>query len=374
MVQVPRSRPPPAQHRSDGPSISESDTDRTPSVASPGEGQDDHPSEVGPDASASFPSSSVHPDEITGGFHPDFPPSPVDPDVVEVHQTFRHSFWRLRRSRVADALLRQGARTDTLRRFGRCGESAWVLRDPADHDRVRLATNRCRHHWCEACQRDRRRVVTANLRTALEGRTVRLLTLTLAARPEPLADQLKRLVDSFRLFRRRPDVRRRVDGGVYFLEVTFNEHTERWHPHLHVLFEGEYLPQPVAKMTWLDVTGDSYIVDLRPINGPDGAASYVAKYATKAVSATVWTSPRRLDEAMKALTFHRTFQTFGTWKCFNLSKVPEDGTLWVPICTLATLIDRAKHGDDDAQRTLYGLTNRFDMDPIDLPEPTGDTS
>jgi hypothetical protein len=104
-----------------------------------------------------------------------------------------------------------------------------------------------------------------------------------------------------------------MTGGVYFLELTFNERTALWHPHLHVIFEGAYLPHPVAKSTWLDVTADSFVVDVRALNGASGAAGYVTKYATKAVGASIWTNAGRLDEAMGALAGRRCFQTFGDW-------------------------------------------------------------
>lgn len=208
----------------------------------------------------------------------------------------------------------------------------------------------------------------------MEGHTLRLLTLTLAAQPVPLVDQVQRLYDAFRVFRRRPLVRNRMTGGVYFLEITYNERTDRWHPHLHVVFEGGYLPHEVAKTTWFDVTGDSYIVDIRSLNGASGAATYVAKYATKAVAASVWTIPHLLDEAMRALTGRRCFQVFGDWRHLHLSKPFDDKTIWEPVCTLADLIRRARWGDREARRILCELANRTDLDPLDLPEPFGDSS
>ena len=318
--------------------------------------------------------TSLDPDEITVRFDPPHLPTAIDPHTRELHLTFRHSFWKLRRVAVYAALERSNASVAVRERFAACGSSAWVLRDPSDHDRVRLATNRCRHRWCEACQRDRRRVVVANLKLVAADRELRLLTLTLAARAEPLTDQLARIYESFRLLRRRREIADRLAGGVYFLEVTFNERTERWHPHLHVLFEGRFLPHDLVKNAWLDITGDSYIVDVRRLNGPDGAASYVAKYATKAVGASVWTNPRRLDEAIAAIAAHRTFQTFGSWRDMALSKPPTDDTEWEPLCPLADLIDAARRGDADSKRLLCQLANTHDLDPLDLPFPNPDTS
>jgi len=318
--------------------------------------------------------TSVHPDETTVRFAPPCPADPSGDDTITLHETFRHSWWALRRARVAMALDRQGVGTETRDRFARCGSSAWVLRDAEQPDRYRLATNRCRNRWCEACTRDRRRIVTSNLASALEGHELRLLTLTLAARAVPLDDQLRDLYGYFRLFRRNNRVAPRMTGGVYFLELTYNERTSRWHPHLHVIFEGSYLPHAIAKEVWLDVTGDSYIVDLRPLSGARGAAGYVAKYATKSVNASVWTAPARLDEAMSALAGRRTFQPFGGWRALHLSRPPGDDTVWEPVCTLADMIRRARGGDQTASRILSHIANRNDLDPLDLPQPLGDSS
>jgi len=347
-----------------------------PSVAPPADHHDDQDERRGDPPIDGEPSpapspSFVHPDETTVRFAPPCPSDPVNGDTAELHQTFRHSFWALRRSRVAMALGRLGFGNETQQRFASCGSSAWVLRDREQPDHYRLATNRCRNRWCEACTRDRRRIVSSNLQAALEGHELRLLTLTLAARPDPLADQLDRLCDSFRTFRRRRDVSNRMTGGVFFLELTFNERTDRWHPHLHVIFEGAYLPYAIAKNAWFDITGDSYIIDLRSLSGARGAAGYVTKYATKSVNASVWTAPARLDEAMTALTGRRTFQPFGAWRALHLSKPPEDDTMWEPVCTLADLIRRAQVRDQSARRILLGLVNHNDLDALDLPQPLG---
>lgn len=344
-----------------------------PSIYSPGYlTEPEHADENYP--AAPNPLTSLDPDETSVRFAPPCPPDSPDDDTAALHKTFRHSFWRRRRHTTLAALARQGASATLQDRFCRCGSTAWVLRDPDDGDRFRLATNRCRNRWCEACARDRRRVVVANLKSGLEGKHLRLLTLTIVARPDPLPVQLKFLYDSFRAFRHRARIRQCMTGGIYFLELTYNDRTERWHPHLHIIFEGAFLPHAVAKATWFEVTDDSYIVDLQSINGADGAASYVGKYATKAVGPCVWAHADRLDEAMAALAGRRTFQTFGDWHALRLSETPADETAWEPMCTLATLIREARDGNADSRRILSGLANSLDLDPLDLPEQIGDTS
>ena len=318
--------------------------------------------------------TSLDPDEISVRFHPPSPTGTPAEQARDLHLTFRHSFWRRRRAATRDALLRQGASSAALQRFDDCGTAAWILRDPDNPDVHRLATNRCRHRWCEACAGDRRRIIVRNLQSKLPTDDLRLLTLTLKSAPGDLRPQLDRLYDSFRTFRRHRDIRDRMTGGIYFLELTYNERTACWHPHLHVLFGGFYLPHALAKQTWLDLTGDSFIVDVRRLRDRRGAASYVAKYASKSVSASVWAHPRRLDQAIAALDRRRTFQTFGTWQQLHLSRADPDGVEWEVVCTLADLITQARAGDPNARRTLTGLAANHHLEALDLSDHVPDTS
>jgi len=129
---------------------------------------------------------------------------------------------------------------------------------------------------------------------------------------------------------------------------------------------GKYLPHPIVKAAWLEITGDSSIVDIRPVRDGPMAASYVAKYAGKSVDARVWSDPERLTEAMLALVSRRTFQTFGSWTDLNLSIPDADDTVWVPLAPLSTIIIASHAGDLDAQRIVRALSRSWAKEPIDL--------
>lgn len=368
------SDPPPARHRPHRPSIPPPGSHAAPHPPQQNPNQD--PSVAPPlgEEQSGSPSSSLDPDEITVRFHPPCTADSPTPHAIELNQTFRHSFWRRRRWATYEALHCLEAGRAVLDRFDGCGSAAWVLQDKDDPNNHRLATNRCRHRWCEACAGDRRRVITRNLATRLPTDDLRLLTLTLKSTPGDLHTQLDRLYDCFRQFRRHRDIRDRMTGGIYFLELTFNDRTEMWHPHLHVLFAGSYLPHAIAKQTWLDLTGDSFIVDVRQLRDRRGAATYVAKYASKSVAASVWTSPSRLCQAMLALEGRRTFQTFGDWRELQLSKPLIDDVVWEPLCTLADLITRAQAGEQDARRILSEIAANHHLEAFDLGNPSPDTS
>ena len=315
-------------------------------------------------------SSSLDPLETSSGV----PYSPPGPDVIEHEETlarsFRHSRWVAQRELVLAALTRTGQSAGRLERFCACGSNAWVLRDKADHAHFRLACDRCHDRFCLPCSTEKRNTVAINLRDHLPDVPIRHLTLTLKSVPAPLAEQLDRLYSSFARFRACRSIKKALQSGLAFLELKVNPDTTLWHPHLHVLFQGAYLPQDLARKTWMNITGDSYIVDIRAVHGAAQAASYVAKYASKALSPSVWRSPRHLDEAIIALAGRRTFNVFGTWTGFHLSKPPADECLWEPFCRLADLIERARGQDSEAYRILNALRRIDANEPTDtLPGP-----
>lgn len=125
-----------------------------------------------------------------------------------------------------------------------------------------------------------------------------LLTLTvknghdLSERFEHLTKSVKKL-----LVKRRDALRGKWSselskalGGVFSYELTLSEHG--WHPHVHMVIlcdKDDPIPfnQVKAKQSelskeWLAITGDSFIVDVRPIEGdPVDGFIEVFKYALK---------------------------------------------------------------------------------------------
>lgn len=329
--------------------------------------------------------TSLDPDETTVGFDPTSvsPPDAELPEVISgaemerrqrLSQSFRHGFWHRKRDAVAWELQSLDVPPERLRRFRECGCTSWVLRDQADPGRYRLASNKCRDRFCDACQVEKRRTVCANVQARLPRVELRQLTLTLLAGDDPLDDQLRKLYSSFRRFRQRARIKPLMTGGIYFLELTLNTQTRQWHPHLHVMFEGSFLPHEIAKREWHDVTGDSYIVDIRRVGDSRSAASHLAKYASKALGASVWNDHDRLREAMIALAGRRTFSTFGTWTALELSKIPDDPATWDTIGPLWQVMDRANAGDEESIKIIRYLATRCFTEPFTIVGSIGDSS
>lgn len=297
-------------------------------------------------------------------------PSPVS------DEDFRHSFWSDLRPRLRSALAAASAGTARLAAWDACGSCAWVLAHRDDPNAARLVCHRCHDRWCEACATEKRRRVARNLQSALTDRfklkdphrkvdRLRFLTLTLKAIDAPLADQVGRLRSCWGRLRNRSFFRKGFAGGIAFFELTLNNRTGLWHPHLHVLFEGTYIPHAKIKEAWFDITGDSYIVDVRAVRTVAAAVSYVAKYAAKAVSHSVLADRGKLVEAIGALKGTRTYATYGNWIKLGLTDQPAPDEGWYAVCSLQDLLRRANSGCPESRALLAKLRSPSHVEPLD---------
>jgi hypothetical protein len=75
-----------------------------------------------------------------------------------------------------------------------------------------------------------------------------------------------------------------VQAAVWSYEVKRGKGSGAWHPHLHMVALADEAPDQVfLAEQWLQITGDSWVVDVRPINLDDPASGFleVFKYALK---------------------------------------------------------------------------------------------
>jgi hypothetical protein len=137
----------------------------------------------------------------------------------------------------------------------------------------------------------------AALRLQSPGRAFSLLTLTVKD-GDDLGERFGHLTGAWDrlMHRRRNALAGRtssalsvVEGGVASIEVKRGQGSGQWHPHLHaVVASAERLGQddhrwPDLAAEWLDLTGDSHVVDVRPIreSEPGRDLTEVFKYALK---------------------------------------------------------------------------------------------
>lgn len=127
----------------------------------------------------------------------------------------------------------------------------------------RPAVHDCRSRACHAMRARRGRKFAARFTPRLEHLhglgPCSLLTLTVKNGWD-LRERIKHLRDGWS--RTKKFIRRRgVRAGLAVLEVTIS--ASGWHPHLHVVFAGPYIPHAEIKACWARATGDSEIVDIR---------------------------------------------------------------------------------------------------------------
>lgn len=157
-----------------------------------------------------------------------------------------------------------------------------------------------------------------------------LVTLTVRNRPD-LAKALRHLFDSLRLLHKRrvdkksKSMMRAIAGGVFSVEVTNTG--KEWHPHVHAIWLAEEHPnQHTLRAEWEQITGDSFMCDVREITpmvdaGADidphakGFAE-VFKYAMKPSEL----GPERMIEAYPQLKGKRLLGSFGEFRGVPESK------------------------------------------------------
>jgi len=66
---------------------------------------------------------------------------------------------------------------------------------------------------------------------------------------------------------------KQIRGGFYVVQAT--NKGKGWHLHLHVLFDGFFIDQKALARAWLDITGDSFVVDIRKVTDPGTAVRYL---------------------------------------------------------------------------------------------------
>ena len=201
--------------------------------------------------------------------------------------------------------------TGRLARVKACRTRAWFVVH-RETRKVKVLGNACGDRWCPFCSRSKAAKIAESLRTYLGGCSApKLATFTLKSGDEALGDQLTSLYAALRKLRRYPPVAQAWSGGVYFAQVTYNQTTDQWHPHLHVIIDSPYIRQDTYSKLWKKATGTSPIMDIRSIRSHKGAAKYVSRYVARPCNLKDLPPNRRQDLIYELAGRHLT-GTFGT--------------------------------------------------------------
>lgn len=249
-----------------------------------------------------------------------------------------------------------------LNRFAQCG-SALYTQVEVHEGTARLTCNSCRDRFCTPCGNARARIITSALDSVMKGKTTRFVTLTQRASDTPLADQIDRLYRNFSVLRRRTWWRDHAEGGAAFLEVKLGQNSGLWHPHLHIILQGTYLPQAELSAEWHAVTGDSFIVHVGDCRDSTARARYVTKYVTKPATSEVFQDAAKLAEMLQAMKGRRLCLTFGSWRGTPLDPDEAPAGEWKHAGTLEQVMHRAVSGCLVSLGILQQLAARYPTFP-----------
>ena len=296
------------------------------------------------------------------------------PDLSATEGWYRHSCWAADRRRVWLGVFSTtfSARARNFANCGRCCQAEYS----ASTNRYRVVASYCHDRLCGPCNRALAAIVEGNICQYLHdhGQVVRFLTITIRHSHLSLSDQITRLYKCFAELRRRDFWKKHCVGGVATLEVKLGKDGRAWHPHLHCLIEGGYVPHKELSEEWLAVTGDSSIIDVRAVDDNEHTVSYICKYVSKPVHHDILLDPVKLPEYAAAIKGRRRLITWGTWRGLKLTECPDDPvTDWVRVASLNQLFASAARGDLAAKQLLnMVIGNRPAAPPpilSDLPPP-----
>jgi len=244
-----------------------------------------------------------------------------------------------------------------------CRSRAWFIRNE-DTGMVRIAAKQCRLRWCYHCSEARQQFITqAVLPWFQMAKNPRLLTVTLKHTQDPLDEQIDFLYKSFAKLRNRKVCKDAIRGGIWFFQVTYNQKTGEWHPHIHALLDAGYMLHAKLVSDWYSITGDSTIVHIRNVDNPEKTLAHNARYAARPSS--LLKIPESLwKEFYYAFDGRRICGTWGTARKISLRPTkPEDSNKWHDIGGFRTVI--ALKDEDDNARAI------FDSWSLGIPLPEG---
>lgn len=197
-----------------------------------------------------------------------------------------------------------------LHRFDDCRKRA-SFAVHRETGRVRVLSSACRDRWCVFCARARASEVSEQVNDWLNRvKNPRTLTLTLKSSSAPLADQIDSLYKSFRAFRKLKEIRSTIKAGIWFFQITWNDETRQYHPHLHCLIIGKWKPTEFYSVLWSQVTHGSMIVHIRAAKNPRATADYVGRYVARPALLSKL-PPECAVEIIQAFHGRRLFGTWG---------------------------------------------------------------
>jgi len=167
--------------------------------------------------------------------------------------------------------------------------------------------HRCLHKLCETCTAYRNDKIFAKYMPHIKkAKHLKFLTLTMKNISYLTRDELKQLKYDFKKLRLKYLRTHIISGGIWKLEVTFNEEENTWHPHIHALIDMRYITQQQLSQYWKEIRKDNaFIIHIREAYQED------VKYLKKYISYI--SDEMKLKHFLEATRGDRFIQAFGSW-------------------------------------------------------------
>jgi len=183
----------------------------------------------------------------------------------------------------------------------------------------------CNTRVCNTCNRIRTAIGMNGYMEQLKGREWVMITLTdVNCQAHELRYEIASQKRTVLLIRRKLKKQGIILDGIVKSEITYNEKTNTFHPHLHVLAACpniEYVAVEIIN-EWLDRRPTASIKAQNITRDPSGAFNELFKYTTKGYQRegkTLLIDSVAIDTIMRAQYNTRSFQPFG-----NIRKVTEE--------------------------------------------------
>lgn len=212
------------------------------------------------------------------------PPETTDADKIVLSYRARllnHQEAELEKVRLVYDTIETRNTFTKVEKLGECSTHAYFA-SHKETGEVRVFSSKCRLRWCPICAKSKQRYVTMNVEQWVkEVAHPKFMTLTIRHSNAPLRHQIDSLYHAFQKLRKLRDFKDLVFGGIWFFQIHVGKSDGLWHPHLHCLVDGKYVPQGILSDLWKSCTDGSRIVDIRAVKDEKKIAEYVARYSAR---------------------------------------------------------------------------------------------
>lgn len=156
----------------------------------------------------------------------------------------------------------------------------------SQHDFITIGCADCDHRWtieaycgdrtCFKCRRKRFARLYPEIVKKVSGwRQVYSLTLTIVNIPDSYFERgdVDRILNYYQRFLDRKPFDRIIKSWVRIIHGSNTGNG--WNLHIHILYDGSYLPKPQIKKAWREITHGSHIVDICLQREPERAVRYL---------------------------------------------------------------------------------------------------